>query len=91
METKRRRASRPKHTKNADSETGRVRHALRMTQREFAQIMGVSVNAISKWESGALKPSRTAALLLGIYAANLRLARQKSAELKEAEKAKKEG
>lgn len=90
MATNRKRASRPKHTKNADSETGRVRHALRMTQRDFAAIMGVSVNSISKWESGAVKPCRTAELLLGLYAANLRLARKKSAELKEAEKAKKE-
>lgn len=74
MDTIRHRASRPKITKNAQSAVGTLRHSLRMTQAEFAAAMGVSVTTVSQWERGALTPSRTATLLMQLYARHPRLA-----------------
>lgn len=62
------RKSAPKHTKNAASPVATLRHNLHMTQAQFAAAMGVSAEAVSKWERGLLTPSRTAEKLMSIYA-----------------------
>ena len=35
-------------------ETKQLREALRMTQRQFAEHLGVSDRAVAKWESGGI-------------------------------------
>lgn len=61
------RKSAPKHTKNAASPVAALRHELHMTQAQFAAAMGVSYEAVSKWERGLLTPSRTAEILMSHY------------------------
>lgn len=62
------RKSTPKHTKNAASPVATLRHNLHMTQAQFAACMGVSLEAVSRWERGILTPSGTAEKLMAIYA-----------------------
>lgn len=70
------RKSAPKHTKNADSPVASLRHSLGLTQAQFAAAMGVSYEAVSKWERGLLTPSRTAAKLMELYRRHPAEARQ---------------
>ena len=44
----------------------RVRKASGLSQREFAEILGVSVRTLQDWEQGRRKPSGAAATLLRI-------------------------
>ncbi len=69
------RKSAPKVTKNAASPVATVRHALHMTQAQFAAAMGVSVTTISLWECGSVPTNRTAEKLMAIYAAHPELAK----------------
>ena len=44
----------------------RLRKSLDMTQSEFSQWLGVSVNTVRNWEQGKRGPSGPAAALLGL-------------------------
>ncbi len=44
----------------------RVRKALGLSQREFAEILGVSIRTLQDWEQGRRRPSGAAATLLRI-------------------------
>jgi len=44
----------------------RLRKSLDMTQTEFSQWLGVSVNTVRNWEQGKRGPSGPAAALLGL-------------------------
>lgn len=50
----------------AVSEAIKARHSVGMSQREFAQAIGVSVRTLQGWEQGRRKPSGAAATLLRI-------------------------
>ena len=47
----------------------RVRKSLDMSQIEFSQWLGVSVNSVRNWEQGKRGPSGPAAALLGLVEA----------------------
>ena len=47
----------------------RVRKSLDMSQIEFSQWLGVSVNTVRNWEQGTRGPSGPAAALLGLVEA----------------------
>ena len=46
----------------------RLRQALRLTQQEMAQQLGVRQQTVSEWETGAYQPRGTSARLLDIVA-----------------------
>jgi DNA-binding transcriptional regulator YiaG len=46
----------------------RLRRALRLTQQELAQQLGVRQQTVSEWETGAYEPRGTSARLLDIVA-----------------------
>lgn len=41
-----------------------IREALRMTQKQMAEAIGVTVLTLSRWENGHFKPSRLAQKIL---------------------------
>jgi putative transcriptional regulator len=45
-----------------------VRAKLRLSQAEFARMLGISVNTLQNWEQGRRKPSGAARVLLKIAA-----------------------
>jgi len=47
-----------------------VRDKLKLTREQFAQLIGVSVRTVEKWEQGVSKPSGAARSLLIIAARN---------------------
>jgi putative transcriptional regulator len=47
-----------------------VRKQLDMTQREFSEAFGFSLDAIKHWESGRRNPERAAQILLKVIAKN---------------------
>lgn len=51
-----------------------IRQSMNMTQREFAQLLGVSPRTIESWESGRSVPSPTAKNLLFLLSAKPSLA-----------------
>jgi DNA-binding transcriptional regulator YiaG len=44
----------------------RIRHSLRVSQRDFARILNVSSNTVESWEQGARRPQQAALKLLEI-------------------------
>ena len=46
--------------KTKQEEVKELRQTLQMTQQEFAVALGVSIRAITKWESGESEPSHMA-------------------------------
>ncbi len=50
----------------AKTEAAKVRHAVNLTQSEFARFIGVSLPTLRKWESGAVTPSGAARTLLKV-------------------------
>jgi putative transcriptional regulator len=47
-----------------------IRHKLRQSQREFAQMIGVSVATLQNWEQGRRKPEGPARALLQVAMQN---------------------
>lgn len=47
-----------------------IRHATRLSQRRFAELLGVSVRTLQEWEQGRRAPSGAARTLLRIVAKN---------------------
>ena len=54
----------------------RVRQTTGLSQREFAQMLGVSLRTLQDWEQGRRKPSGAAATLLKIAEKNPDLLRE---------------
>jgi DNA-binding transcriptional regulator YiaG len=44
----------------------KLRTKLRMTQEEFANVLGCRVTKISRWENGHSKPSKTSMRLIAL-------------------------
>lgn len=38
----------------------RIRERLKMTQQEFAEVIGVAMSSVANWENGRSEPSRLA-------------------------------
>ncbi|MFN0077564.1 MAG: helix-turn-helix domain-containing protein [Prosthecobacter sp.] len=61
---------------NAESEAKRLaqdaRAALKVTQKDFAALLGVSVRTLHQWEQGRRKPTGAALTLLRVALANPR-------------------
>lgn len=51
-----------------DSLCYRVRAAMKLSQRDFAQVLGVHVRTISKWEGHERTPNSAAQMLLKMLA-----------------------
>lgn len=50
----------------AKTEAAKVRHELNLTQADFAELLGVSLATIRKWECGTGEPSGAAKTLLAV-------------------------
>ncbi len=50
----------------AHSPVAQARYAARLSQRQFAQLLGVSVRTLQDWEQGRRKPSGAARTLIEI-------------------------
>lgn len=50
----------------AKTEPARIRRIVNVTQTVFAEMLGVSLGTVRKWESGAIEPSGAARTLLAI-------------------------
>lgn len=55
-----------------DASVRRVRARLDLTQRQFAELLGVSVPAVQRWEAGREIPTSTAGRILTLAQARLR-------------------
>lgn len=53
----------------APAEIKSIRKALGLTQREFEAVLGVSSPTVSRWETGAMLPSKTADSLIRVLEA----------------------
>jgi putative transcriptional regulator len=62
-ETYRRKKAR---TWKAKTEAAKVRHELNLTQDAFAELLGVSLDTVRKWERGTGEPSGAAKTLLAV-------------------------
>lgn len=62
----------------AKTEAAQIRHKINLTQKEFADSIGISVATLRKWESGAVKPSRAARILLKVAEIAPQVARKAS-------------
>lgn len=47
-----------------------IRHKLQQSQREFAQMIGVSISTLQNWEQGRRKPEGPARALLHVASQN---------------------
>jgi transcriptional regulator with XRE-family HTH domain len=52
------------------------RQRLRLTQRDFANLFGISVATLRHWERGNRKPTKSALVLLYVIKENPRVVRQ---------------
>lgn len=50
----------------AKTEAAKVRHELNLTQDAFAELLGVSLGTVRKWERGTGEPSGAAKTLLAV-------------------------
>ncbi|MCW1885283.1 type II toxin-antitoxin system MqsA family antitoxin [Luteolibacter flavescens] len=50
----------------AKTEAAKIRHDLNLTQPDFAELLGVSVATVRKWERGTGQPSGAARTLLAV-------------------------
>ncbi|HSP41461.1 MAG TPA: helix-turn-helix domain-containing protein [Luteolibacter sp.] len=50
----------------AKTEAAKVRHELNLTQDAFAELLGVSIATVRKWERGIVEPSGAAKTLLAV-------------------------
>ncbi len=50
----------------AKTEAAKIRREINVTQEVFAQMLGVSLGTVRKWESGTIQPSGAARTLLKI-------------------------
>jgi putative transcriptional regulator len=58
--------SRVFHYPSCDVQT--IRKSFKLSQREFALMLGISVNTLQNWEQGRREPSGTARVLLEVAA-----------------------
>jgi putative transcriptional regulator len=54
----------------AKTEAAKIRHELNLTQSDFAELLGVSLATIRKWERGTGEPSGAAKTLLAVAKIN---------------------
>lgn len=47
---------------------GQIRKSLKLSQRKFAALLGISVGTLRNWEQGRRKPHGPARVLLGVAA-----------------------
>lgn len=59
----------------AKTEAAKIRRMVNVTQSDFAEMLGVSLNTIRKWEQGTVEPSGAARTLLKIAATHPELVR----------------
>lgn len=52
------------HHSISDIDVASLRHKYRMTQQQFADMLGISVKTVEGWEQGTRKPSSPARTLL---------------------------
>ena len=50
----------------AKTEAAKIRHELNLTQNAFAELLGVSLATVRKWERGIIEPSGAAKTLLAV-------------------------
>jgi putative transcriptional regulator len=66
----------------AKTEAAKIRHELNLTQGDFAELLGVSLATIRKWERGTIEPSGAAKTLLAVAKINPGVIRQALAGVK---------
>lgn len=54
----------------AKTEAAKIRRIINITQSDFANMLGVSLNTVRKWEQGSVEPSGAARTLLKIAASH---------------------
>jgi putative transcriptional regulator len=52
----------------SDPDVKKIRKSLKMSQSQFARLMGISVGTLKNWEQGRRKPDGPARVLLGVAA-----------------------
>lgn len=60
----------------AKTEAAKVRHELNLTQNAFAELLGVSLATVRKWECGTGEPSGAAKTLLAVARINPEVIRE---------------
>ena len=60
----------------AKTEAAKVRHELDLTQDAFAELLGVSIATVRKWERGTGEPSGAAKTLLAVAKLNPEVIRE---------------
>jgi DNA-binding transcriptional regulator YiaG len=60
----------------AKTEAARIRHELNLTQDAFAELLGVSLATVRKWERGTIEPSGAAKTLLAVAKINPEVIRE---------------
>lgn len=51
-----------------DLDAQKIRRKLKLSQSQFARLMGISVGTLQNWEQGRRKPDGPARILLGVAA-----------------------
>jgi DNA-binding transcriptional regulator YiaG len=64
----------------AKTESAKIRHELNLTQDAFAELLGVSLATVRKWERGTGEPSGAAKTLLAVARLNPEVIREAVAE-----------
>jgi putative transcriptional regulator len=60
----------------AKTEAAKIRHELNLTQGAFAELLGVSLATVRKWERGIIEPSGAAKTLLAVARINPKVIRE---------------
>jgi putative transcriptional regulator len=66
----------------AKTQAARIRHELNLTQDAFAELLGVSLATVRKWERGTGEPSGAAKTLLAVARLNPEVIREAVAGVK---------